>query len=572
MRMGVFFLHRTLAACGLAAALLAAMPAATAAELPWRGRPFQIVANEKPLADFLRELAASQGTTAVVDAKVSGVISGRFNAAALEILDSLCATHGLAWYYDGAFLFVDAAADSRSEVLSIAHANARRVAETLTRLRITDPRYPLSISEKDGSVQVSGPRRYVEMVRQTVKLVDQRAARADASEIRVFPLKYAWSSDLRIMRSGKETVVPGVATVLRKLYGKAGGAADASPRGGAAMFQVGPSRQLRLRTGESINAPRIEIPSPATDDAASAEFGTGELPQFQADTRINAVLVRDRPERMQQHQRLIEAMDVRPRLVEIEVTIMDIGSDTLAALGVDWRLHTRHADLQLGRGDRPVLTWDGATGEAGQTGGTAPGGVPATPLGMLFTAAIGHDARNYLLARVSALADKGEAHFVAHPKVMTLDNTEALLENLSEFYVRVDGFQDAGLFSVTAGTVVRVTPLVVDEAGGRGVMMSIDIVDGDLSAASVDRIPIVRRRTVNTQALVDEGKSLLIAGYTSQEKSSANTGVPVLSELPVLGRLFQHREHKERNMERFYLLTPRLVSPSAAAASSAAGG
>ncbi|REN10944.1 EscC/YscC/HrcC family type III secretion system outer membrane ring protein, partial [Mycobacterium tuberculosis] len=91
---------------------------------------------------------------------------------------------------------------------------------------------------------------------------------------------------------------------------------------------------------------------------------------------------------------------------------------------------------------------------------------------------------------------------VARPKVMTLDNTEAVLENLSEFYVRVDGFQDAGLFSITAGTAVRVTPLVIDEKASRGVMMSIDIVDGDLSPMSVDKIPIVRRRTVNTQALV----------------------------------------------------------------------
>jgi type III secretion protein C len=111
-------------------------------------------------------------------------------------------------------------------------------------------------------------------------------------------------------------------------------------------------------------------------------------------------------------------------------------------------------------------------------------------------------------------------------------------------------------------------------------MMSIDIVDGDLSAQAVDRIPIVRRRTVNTQALVDEGASLLIAGYSSEERSNATTGVPVLKDIPGVGSLFKYSDKKQINMERFYLLTPRLVTPGATAAApllplpptSAAGG
>jgi len=244
---------------------------------------------------------------------------------------------------------------------------------------------------------------------------------------------------------------------------------------------------------------------------------------------------------------------------------MDVSSDSLNSLGVDWRLHGRHGDFQTGRGDRGPLTWDGATTEAGQSGGTNSLGQVTTPLGGMLTAAIGHSARNYLLARVTALASNGNANFVARPKVMTLDNTEAVLENLSEFYVRVDGFQDAGLFSITSGTGVRVTPLIIDEKSGRGVMMSIDIVDGDLSSQAVDRIPIVRRRTVNTQALVEEGSSLLIAGYSSEERSNATSGVPVLKDIPAVGNLFKYSDKKQVNMERFYLLTPRLVVPGAAA-------
>jgi type III secretion protein C len=550
--------------------LLAAHQQSQAAELRWNNRPFQIVANEKPLPDFLRELASSQNVTAVIDPKVAGVISGKFAGPALAILNSVCSVNGLTWYFDGAFLFVDLAADAKSEVLPIAAENAGRIAETLVRLHISDERYPLSISERDASVYVTGPRRYVEMVRQAVKLADQRTALAEGAEIRLFPLKYAWASDFKINRSGKETVIPGVANVLRSLYGRSSNASGGSGgRAPSAPFSVGANRQIKLRSGETITAPKIEMagmtPNAETGGGLAGPSIGNELPQFQADTRMNAVLVRDMPDRMAQYTRLIEAMDVKPRLVEIEVTIMDISSDTLSSLGIDWRLHGRHGDLQIGRGDRGQMTWGGTGSEAGQVGGSDSLGNPLTPLGSMFTAAIGNSARNYLLARVTALATNGNANFVARPKVMTLDNTEAVLENLSEFYVRVDGFQDAGLFSVTAGTAVRVTPLVIDEKGSRAVMMSIDIVDGDLSAQSVDKIPIVRRRTVNTQALVDEGASLLIAGYSSEERSAATSGVPVLKDIPGVGNLFKYNDKKQINMERFYLLTPRLVLPGSTA-------
>jgi type III secretion protein C len=544
--------------------LLQAQTVVHAAEVRWKGRTLNIVANDKPLADFLREVAASQGLTAVIDPKINGVISGKFTMQAQNILDSLCSTYGLTWFYDGAFLYIDPASEARTEVLPLSSGSAASVTQMLARLRIADSRYPVVASEREGGLVVSGPRRYVDMVRQAVKLADQKAALADYAEVRLFPLKYAWAGDVRVNRSGKETTVPGVTNVLRSLYGRKqqqGSGTDA--RGGnSAPFRVGPTRQIRMGSGETLSAPKIEVGTSAsassTEDSTLSSFTpSNELPQFHADTRMNAVLVRDLPDRMAQYERLIESMDSRPRLIEIEVTIMDISSDTLDALGVDWRAHGRHADAQIGNGANPPLTWGNANTEAGQTRAT-------TPLGGVFTASIGNELRNFLLARVSALTKTGTANFVARPKVLTLNNTEAVLENLSEVHVRVDGFQDAALFTLTAGTSLRVTPLIVDEAAQRSMMMSIDIADGDLSPASVDSIPVIRRRTVNTQAMVDEGRSLLIAGFSSEETVNAVTGVPLLSSVPLIGNLFKHTEKTQTNMERFYLLTPRLVMPAVA--------
>jgi len=568
----------------VAGALLCAGTVAPAADLPWTGKPYQIVANEKPLPDLLRELSASQGTTAVIDPKIAGSISGRFSGSPLKTLNSLCATYGLSWYYDGAFLYIDPSADARSEVLSIGSqaGNAGWLVQSLTQLRIYDPRYPLLVSGRDGTARVTGPKRYVEMVRQVARLLDSKSALNDGAEIRLFPLKYAWAGDFKITRSGKEVAVPGIAATLRGLYGHAGGGGSSTGNATAAKgrqyaaYQAGADRQLRLSTGDVVNAPMVRLPGLGAaeqgedvDAATSASVSAlsadnRQLPQFQADTRLNAVLVRDIPGHMAQYEKLIAAMDVRPRLVEIEVTIMDVSTDTLDSLGVDWRAHSSHVDFQTGNGGNSPLTLGGATSESGQTGGlccTNSQGLPTTPLGSIFTAAIGNTLRDYLLARVSALAQTGNADVVARPKVLTLDNNEANLENLSDFYVSVAGFQDASLFKVTTGTSVRVTPMIVDERNGRGVMMTIDIQDGNIDQTqSVGQIPIVRHRTVNTQALIDEGSSLLLAGYTSESRSSAASGVPVLSSIPLIGHLFKYDQKQRSKEERLYLLTPRLVT------------
>lgn len=527
-----------------------------AAELKWRSKPFQIVANEKPLADFLRELAASQGTSAVIDSKVEGTISGKFSVAggAMVILDSVCATYGLTWYYDGSFLFIDTVADVTNEVLPISEGSGLRLQQTINRLQIADPRFPLVVNEREGSIFVSGPKRYVELVRQAVRMAEDPTKQSDRAEIRFFPLKYARASDIQVTRDGKPVTVFGVASILRNLFSKSSGG-GISPVSGP---RLGATRQVRMASGETANLPKVDA-APSEDRIGRSS--SSDLPQFQADTGLNGVLVRDLPHRMGQYAQLISSLDVRPRLVEIEVTIMDVSSDRLSSLGIDWRAHGDHADLQIGRGTSTPLTWAGANSEAGQTG-------TFTPRGVVFTGSIGNSMREYLLTRVSALAELGQANFVARPKISTLDNVEASLENANEFYVKVSGFQDAGLFNVKAGTSLRVTPLIVDESTGRGVMMNINIVDSSLGPVLSDGLPSIRNRSVITQALVDEGKSLLIAGYSSEETSKVESGVPGLMNIPVVGNLFKYTEKKQINMERFYLLTPRLIgTPEALALS-----
>ncbi|MEM5369014.1 type III secretion system outer membrane ring subunit SctC [Paraburkholderia azotifigens] len=566
---------------------------ARAAELRWRNRPFTIVANGRKIADFIRELASSQGVTAVVDPKVEGTISGRFSGTPQQTLDTICATYGLTWYYDGSFLYVDPAGQSQSQVIPIPPNSAGEIGRALQTMQITDKRFQLVINDRANSIYVSGPRRYIELVRQAVSTVGNPASNGQLADVRAFRLRYGWASDFTINRSGKEVVIPGVATMLKRLYGKGGSRQNLMPTNatlGAA------ARQMKLGSGVTIAVPRIEFPDIAGGPAgyggygatgaspdSQVPFSTGSsgssdtLPQIEADPAINAVLVRDLPENMYRYQSLINELDVRPRIVEINVTIIDIDENSLDSLGIDWRLHTTHGDVQIGNGANPLngntqyngtgnppLTFGVGTTETGQTG-------TFLPTGIALTASIGGSLRDYLLTRVNALAQTGKAELHSKPKVLALDNTEAILENLTQFYVQVQGFQDSSLYSVTTGTSIKVTPMIVDDAAvqaaaahapnAESVMMSIDIQDGNVvPGQSVSNVPVIQQRNIVTKTMIDEGKSLLIAGFNNDQVQLNQSGVPWLKDIPLIGNLFKYTDKTGEHMERFYLLTPRVVS------------
>jgi type III secretion protein C len=557
----------------LAAALSSAATAdAWAGDVQWKREIFSYSAKGKSLKEFLREFGASQGLTVVVAKDVDGTVNGKFNLLPESLIELMAASFGFLWYAEGNVLYVTPANDVRSQVLRLNNTSVTRLRQALEQLDLPTRRFPIVYDARQGTALVSGPSRYVELVAQTARSVDQVPNAPGNMSVRVFPLRYAWAADLIYTQGGRDQTIPGMANVLAQLHSTAGGVSRLAPRvsrgrspyealrglgvpGTAAAGGAGAAPGLLDVAGAGRNGgDDASLPAPA---ARQNYRSSG--PQFVADGRLNAVIVRDRPEQMGAHEATIRALDVKPGLVEIEVRIIEVNTDALESLGIDWRLRSGRVDLQIGRGNLPTLSWgtalvDGApvVGPNGsQTLSPSPAGVLTTVLG---------DAGRFLITRVNALATEGRANLLASPKVMTLDNVEAVLENLNTFFVRVAGNLDANLFDVSVGTSMRVTPLIVIEGDTQQVKLAIRIEDGALTGRSVDNIPVVQRSTITTQSLLGDGQALLIAGYAQASDTDDSAGVPVLSSVPYLGRLFKYTEKRKTRVERFFMLTPKVVA------------
>jgi type III secretion protein C len=557
--------------------LAAGLAPLQAAEVRWRTEKFAYVTKGQAVRDFLRQFGASQGLTVVVDPAVEGTVVGNFNLTPQSMLEFVATTFGLIWYYDGNVLYVYPTSEARSQILRLNYTTSERLKQTLTKLGINDKRYPITFDASANTALVSGPKRYVELVEQSARALDQNESSRGASDIQVFPLKYAWAADYTFTQGGREFKLPGVASVLRNLYNNNNNAqapanAIASLRRGGSNSTVDKLRGLGLINPDAAGgeAQRLGSDAPSEAEAGGAQLG---LPQFQPDGRLNAVVIRDLPERMAFYERVVRALDVRPGIVEIEARIIEVSSDAVESLGVDWRFQSNRVDVQTGRGNLPTLDFNntlngplppGAGNSSGSAGGipgtgiTPPTSSPDAARGGIFSLRLG-DAGRFLLARVSALAQEGKANILSSPRVMTLDNVEAVLENVSTFFVRVAGNLDVDLFNISSGTSLRVTPLIVPEGDQTHIKLAIKIEDGSLTSQQVDSIPVVRRSSIGTQAFINNGDALLIGGYAQETDNNSEVGVPGLSKIPVFGRLFRFDEKRKQRVERLFLLTPRVM-------------
>lgn len=585
-------------------------PAALAAPIPWRSSNISYVADRKDIQEVLRDISASAGVAVQISAKVKGTVSGRFDTRPQLMLERMAATFGFIWYYDGAVLRIYSADEVVSTTIGLSAASTAALRRSLSKLQIEDPRFPIRFDDDARTAVVSGPPRYVELVNDVAKLVDQNHVdQQHGQAVRVFPLRYAWASDHTVTVDGQSITIRGVANMLRDLYQPDGGriGSQTAPQSDARRLRNvsetdtgSPGGGSRPRQPESQGGWIIGLPgltggggggganAPLPGGAAAGEGGAApaarrggrvtdvypeDRPIIQADPRTNSILVRGRPDRMGSFQSLIETLDVRPAVLEIDANIIEITDNALQQLGVDWRAHSGHVDFEIGNGQNAQAGYPGSLNPNGfgnpndrdRAGNTL---LPTTPVGGVFTAVLG-GAGKYLLSRISALAQTDQATLNASPKVATLDNVEAVMDNKQTFYVPVSGYQSADLYGISAGVSLRVLPMIVPGSDNGGapsqIRLNVHIEDGQLTSQTVSNLPVVSNSTIDTQALISEGESLLIAGYTAVQDQRQETGVPGLSKIPWIGGLFRYRNQSGQKFQRLFLVTPRILrAPSPA--------
>lgn len=523
--------------------LIAAAVPASAATPNWGRAPYRYVSVEQDIRDLLKDFAARLGLTIQMSERVQGTVRGRLPPAPpRDFLEQLARTYGLLWYWDGFILWVYSLEEADSRVLKLQTAGTQQLADALAELDIWDDRFPIRASQSSSILHVTGPPRYVELVNATAEMLE--ANRNVAIDIRVFPLRYASAEDRVFTVRDQSVTVPGVATILRRLLDTG---ELSLPSTGSGVSRRSISSMTRFRGPAGVEF--VPAPDSVPFDPAGPGGATVALPKendtevrIQSDPRLNAIVIRDLADRMPVYERLIQSLDRKQPLVEMEVVIADVSSNKLLDLGVDWQVGVNDDDVSVGVGDADLA-------------------VDALRRGLTFTTAITPDPVS-VLARIRLLESRGEARILSRPAILTFDNVEALFDQSESFFVQLEGDEAVELAEITTGLLVKVTPRVIDEGGPRPkLQMTIDIEDGtSLPTQSVDSIPSVQRTTISTQGMVTERQGLVIGGFYRERQLDNLDKVPVLGDIPVVGwALFQRRNREQTSITRLFMIRPIVV-------------
>ncbi len=286
-----------------------------------------------------------------------------------------------------------------------------------------------------------------------------------------------------------------------------------------------------------------------------------------ADPRTNQLFFLDTPAALKQLQEVIQRIDIPVRQVMIEAKIVEAEEQFGKSLGV--RLGGAFAapfTAPFSDNAKPVNA--AISGQVqGSVGGVQPAywlNLPAGSAGQaiypapsfaisLFNAA----ANQFLNLEISALEADGKGKVVASPRVVTADQTKALIEQGTELPYQVNNGNGAASVSFRkANLKLEVTPQITPEGA---VVLELDISKdsvGQITAAGY----AINTKHVKTQVLVDNGGTVVIGGILEAADKDDVSQLPGLGALPGLGWLFKTQQSTQRKTEMLIFVTPRVLA------------
>ena len=510
---------------------LAAIPA------EWKNTAYAYEAEHKQVRDVLEDFAQTFGTQLQIDGLLEGNVNGKIRANTPQsLLDRLGVEHRFQWYMYNNMLYISTLDQQQSARLEVSSQTVADLKQALTDIGLLDNRFGWGELPDDGVVLISGPKRYIEQIRQ---FSSQRKSPDEKQSVLTFPLRFANAADRPIDYRGEKLVIAGVASMLRGLLEPRDNSvlSSMSPRPASAA-QPSPITPILPRLGNPMlnqllgaQAPLGQT-EPGMSLTSRAPTARGRI-RVEADVRNNAVLIYDLPERQAMYRELIAQLDVARKLVEIDAIILDIERTQLQEFGVNW----------------------------GFQNSRFLGGVNMAPG---TSAQLSIEKRDRFYADVRALEAKGLATMVSNPSVLTLENQPAVIDFNRTQYLTA-GVENATILPITVGTSFQVVPRVITTRGRHQVHLAVDIEDGNFDESNPERIgPDVRRGKVSTQAVMAEKRSLVVGGFHVTESTDKRSKVPLLGDIPLLGKaLFSSTERQNNRRERLFILTPRVIGDQA---------
>lgn len=283
------------------------------------------------------------------------------------------------------------------------------------------------------------------------------------------------------------------------------------------------------------------------------------------DPATNTLIVTDNRGVIEKFRKLIDELDVPTRQVMVEARIVEAEDTFFRNLGVKfgsggasgrnaWGSNWSNAqtnyntNASFNRGDVGYRTWT-----------LDPNVSLPTAAAVNSIALVRAFSSGALGLEISASEEQGKSKTISNPRVLTQDRKEAKIESGTE--IPYQEASSSGATSITFKKAVlglTVTPNITPDGQ---IIMTVKINRDTPIDCTVDSLTTkcINTKHLNTQAMVEDGGTLIVGGIYEEESTNAVNKVPVLGDIPVVGNLFKSRGKRENRRELLIFITPRIM-------------
>lgn len=572
----------------LSAAISAAAPAAEQQEESWT-----INLKGADIREFIDQVAQITGETFIVDPRVKGQVSVVSStplslSEVYQLFLSVMATHGFSVIAQGEQARIVPNAEAKADaglgrpapdrletrLIQVQHGAA---SELIPLIRPLVPQYGhLAAVTSANAIIISDRSANIARIEDLLRQLDQKGDR----DYSVLDLQHAWVMDVAEVLNNSQT------------RGEAKGGSSTQVIADARtnrLILLGPpaartklaalAKSLDTPTSRSANTRVIRL---RHNDAKTLAETLGEIseglknqdggeaagkPQnilIRADESLNALVLLAEPDLVATLEDIVRQLDVPRAQVMVEAAIVEVSGDISDALGVQWAVDARGSKGGLGG-----VNFSGTGLSVGSVlNAIQEDTIPETlPDGAII--GLGSDSFGML---ITALSANSKSNLLSTPSLLTLDNQKA------EILVGQNVPFQTGSFTTSAsgadnpfttierqdiGVTLKVTPHINE---GASLRLEIEQEISSIAPTSqgVNAVDLItNKRSIKSTILAEDGQVIVLGGLIQDDVTQTDSKVPLLGDIPLLGRLFRSSQdsHIKRNLMVF--LRPTVVRDAA---------
>ncbi len=275
---------------------------------------------------------------------------------------------------------------------------------------------------------------------------------------------------------------------------------------------------------------------------------TKDIGRAQFDSRSNSLIVTDIPPRMEEIRKVIAGLDKYEKEVLIEARIVQIVLKDGSQMGVDWEgIVSKYQNLSFGN--------DYTLGDA------------VKPKSTVSIGTLSEDKYAIVLQAINTM---GKSKTLSNPRIAVLNNQEAkILVGSSKAYVTSTTTTTSGAPSTTAesvnfidlGVKLAVTPTIHEDGFiTMKIKPEVSSATTDVVTSEGNKIPVKDTSELETVVRVKDGVTIIMGGLIKDEISNNQSKVPVLGDVPLLGKAFRNEDKSVEKTEIVIFLTPRIIT------------